>query len=203
MSASASTSAACRILLIRHAVARGNGRFHGHTDVPLAPAAREQLRMLVRKTSRYPVQAVYSSDLQRAHATATAVARRFGAEVVVRPGLREMHFGSWEGLSWRQVARRFPRLSRAWLRRFPHHPIRGAERFDAFKERVERELDALVAANMGACAAVVTHGDVARLILAGALGIPDRNLFRIALDPGAVSMIDFTREGALVHFVNG
>jgi len=203
MRASASTNAACRILLIRHAVARGNGRFHGHTDVPLAPAAREQLRILVRKISRYPVQAVYSSDLRRAHATATAVARRFGSEVVVRPELREIHFGSWEGLSWRQIARRFPRLSRVWLRRFPHHPIRGAERFDAFKKRVVREMDEIVAAHTGGCVAVVTHGGVARLILAGALGVPDRNLFRMALDPGALSVIDFSRKGVMVQCVNG
>ena len=93
MTFSASTDAPCRILLVRHAVAEGSGRFHGYTDVPLAAAARQQLRVLVRKISRYPVQAVYSSDLRRAHATARVVARTSGSEVVVRPGLREMHFG--------------------------------------------------------------------------------------------------------------
>ena len=194
---------ACRILLIRHAVAEGNGRFQGHTDVPLAPAADPQLRRLVRKLSRYPIQAIYSSDLQRAHATANAVARRFDAEIVVRPGLREIHFGRWEGLSWRQIARQFPRLSRMWLTRFPHHPIPGAERFDAFKKRVTRELDEIMTANTGSCVAIVTHAGVARLILAGALGVPDRNLFRMALDPGALSVIDFFQDGATVQLVNG
>ena len=129
---------------MRHAVAEGNGRFHGHTDVALAPEARQQLRALVRKVPTYPVRAVYSSDLQRAHVTAKAVARRFDREVVVRPSLREMHFGCWEGLSWRQIARRFPRLSRAWVTLFPHQPIPGAERFRAFKKRVTRPQTVLV-----------------------------------------------------------
>ncbi len=194
---------ACRILLIRHAVAQGNGRFQGHTDVPLAPAAGPQLRLVVRKISRYPIRAIYSSDLQRAHATAKAVARRFDTEVVVRPGLREIHFGYWEGLSWRQIARQFPRLSCMWLTRFPHHPIPDAERFDAFKKRVTCELDKIVTANTGSCVAIVTHAGVARLILAGALGVPDRNLFRMALDPGALSVIDFFQDGATVQLVNG
>jgi len=194
---------ACRILLIRHAVAEGNGRFQGHTDVPLAPGAGPQVQMLVRKISRYPIQAVYSSDLQRAHATANAVARRFDAEIVVRPGLREIHFGRWEGLSWRQVARRFPRLSPGWLAHFPHHSIPGAERLDAFKKRVTRELDEIVSANTGSCVAIVTHAGVVRLILAGALGVPDRNLFRMALNPGALSVIDFLQDGATVQLVNG
>jgi alpha-ribazole phosphatase len=198
-----SASGACRILLVRHAVAEGNGRFHGHTDVPLAPEARQQLRALVRKVSTYPVRAVYSSDLQRAHVTAKAVARRFDTEVVVRPGLREMHFGCWEGLSWRQIARRFPRLSRIWLTRFPHQPIPGAERFHAFKKRVAHELDEIVMANPGKCVAIVTHAGVARLIVARALGVPDRRMSSIAFDPSALSVIDVFQHGATVQVVNG
>jgi broad specificity phosphatase PhoE len=159
--------------------------------------------VLVRKVAPYPVHVVYSSDLQRAHATANAVARRFDAEIVVRPGLREIHFGRWEGLSWRQVARRFPRLSRGWLTHFPNQSIPDAERFDAFKKRVTRELDEIVSANTGSCVAIVTHAGVVRLILAGALGAPDRNLFRMALNPGALSVIDFFRDSAIVQLVNG
>jgi broad specificity phosphatase PhoE len=203
MTGPASRKTACRILLVRHAVAEGNGRFHGHTDVPLAPEARRQLRVLVRKISQYHVDVIYSSDLQRAHATAKAVARTFDTEVVIRSGLREMHFGCWEGLSWRQIARRFPRLSRAWLARFPHQSIPGAERFDAFKRRVARELDEIVTTNPGSCVAIVTHAGVARLMVARALGVPDRQLFRIALDPSTLSVIDVFQDGATVQLVNG
>lgn len=203
MTGRASRNAACRILLVRHAVAEGNGRFHGHTDVPLAPEARRQIRMLVRKVSPYPVHVVYSSDLERAHATAKAVARRFDIEVVLRSGLREMHFGCWEGVSWRQIARRFPRLSRAWLTRFPHQSIPGAEPFRAFKSRVRRELNEIVTANPERCVAIVTHAGVARLIVARALGVPDRQMSRIAMDPSALSVIDVFQDGATVQLVNG
>jgi len=193
----------CRILLVRHAVAEGHGRFHGHTDVPLAPEARQQLRVLVRKLSTYPIQGVYSSDLLRARATANAVARRFDVEIAVRSGLREMNFGCWEGLTWRQIARRFPRLSRAWVTHFPHQSIPGAERFATFKRRVAAEVDEIVMANRGKCVAVVTHAGVARLIVASALGVRDRQLFRIAVDPSALSVIDVFRAGATVRLVNG
>lgn len=202
MTGRASRNAPCRILLVRHAVAEGNGRFLGHTDVPLAPEARQQLRALVHKISTYPVRAVYSSDLQRAYVTAKAVARRFDKEVVVRSRLREMHFGCWEGLSWRQIARRFPRLSRAWVARFPHQPIPGAEGFHAFKKRVERELDEIVKANRGKCVAIVTHAGVARLIVARTLGVQDQHLFRIGLDPSALSVIDVFPDGANIRLVN-
>jgi alpha-ribazole phosphatase len=184
-------------------VAEGNGRFLGHTNVPLAPEARQQLRVLLRKLSPYSIQAVYSSDLVRAQVTAQAVARRFDREVVIRPGLREMSFGCWEGLSWRQIARRFPRLSRAWLTRFPGQPIPSAESFQVFKRRVTRELSEIVIANPERCVAIVTHAGVARLIVARALGVADRQMSRIAINPSALSVIDLYPNGATVHLVNG
>jgi broad specificity phosphatase PhoE len=94
-------------------------------------------------------------------------------------------------------------LSRAWVTRFPHESIPGAERFDTFKRRVARELNEIVTANPGSCVAIVTHAGVARLLVARALDVPDRQLFRIAVDPSALSVIDVFRGGATVQVVNG
>src|SRR5208283_740327 len=126
----------CRLLLVRHATAEGNGRFQGHRDVSLTSAGRRELRLLCEKCSRYPVRAVYSSDLRRARQTAEAVARKFGLEVDVRPELREMHFGQWEGLSWNQIARRFPKLAALWIERFPRQPLPGGEPLSQFRKRI-------------------------------------------------------------------
>jgi broad specificity phosphatase PhoE len=92
-----------------------------------------------------------------------------------------------------------------WLTRFPNYAIPGAERFGQFKKRVTRELREIVAGNIGRCVAIVTHAGVARVILASALGVPDRNLFRMALDPSGLSVIDFSRDSVMlmVEFVNG
>lgn len=198
----------CRVLLVRHAVARGHGRFHGHTDAPLAPAALPQLRALVEKLAPYAIDAIYASDLQRARATARAVARATGHDVIVRPALREMHFGQWEGLTWDEVVQQFPRLSKTWADRFPSHPIPGAEPLADFKRRLARELRTLVTANAGRCLLVVAHAGVARVVLAKALGLSDRHLFRLAQDPCGLNVIDYfppylsRQGGALVRTVN-
>src|SRR5579863_4281907 len=86
------TTTTCRLLLVRHATAEGNGRFQGHLDVSLTSAGRRELRLLCEKCSRYQVRAVYSSDLRRARQTATAIAGKFGLKVEIRPELREIHF---------------------------------------------------------------------------------------------------------------
>ena len=101
----------CRLLLVRHATAEGNGRFQGRLDVPLSSAGRRELRLLCEKCSRYPVRAVYSSDLRRARQTADAIARNLGLDVDIRPELREINFGQWEGSHGIKSPRAFP----SWL----------------------------------------------------------------------------------------
>ena len=162
-----------------------------------------ELRLLCEKCSRYPVRAVYSSDLRRARQTADAIARKFGLEVQVRPELREMHFGQWEGLSWNRIARRFPKLAALWIERFPHQTIPGSEPLSQFKKRIAAGIREIVAENRGQCALVVTHAGVIRFTLGKALGLPARNLFRLAQDSCAVNVIDFLEKGAVVRYING
>jgi alpha-ribazole phosphatase len=192
----------CRLLLVRHATAEGNGRFQGQRDVPLTRTGRRELDRLGEKCSHYPVSAVYSSDLRRARQTAEAVARRFGLEIEVRPELREMHFGQWEGLSWNQVVRRYPRLASLWIERFPRQTLPGAESLGRFQKRIATGIREIVAANRGQCALLVTHAGVIRFTLGRVLGLPARNVFRLAQDACALNVIDYLEGGALVRCIN-
>jgi broad specificity phosphatase PhoE len=193
----------CTLILMRHAAAEGAGRFQGQRDTPLSARGRRQLAELAPKLSKYRIQTVYSSDLSRARATAAAAGRKFGLKLETRPGLREMNFGCWQGLPWGRIAKRYPRLADLWVRRFPNQVIPGAEHFDDFRKRVEEELRDLVSANEGRCVLVVTHAGVIRVALASALGMPQRNLFRLGQDPCAINVIDHFQDGVLVRCVNG
>ena len=78
------------ILLARHGETDWNRerRIQGHTDRPLTDEGRTQASVLAEELDRDPPDAVYSSDLVRAHETARIVANRFGLDVVVLPELR-------------------------------------------------------------------------------------------------------------------
>src|SRR5262245_20482819 len=97
-------------LLARHGETDWNRehRVQGHTDVPLNAAGLGQARVLAERLADVSLEAIYASDLERARATAEAVARSQGLEVQVDPDLREKHFGSWEGLTDVEIAQRFP-----------------------------------------------------------------------------------------------
>ncbi len=193
----------CRLVWVRHASPEGDGLFLGQSDAPLSAAGRRQLPRLVERIAHYRAQAIYSSDLQRARATAAAISRRVEVQVKILPGLREIHLGRWQGLSWDEITKRFPQAARQWLKDFPRQRISGGEDFAEFKRRVQCELRKIVAAHPGGCAMAVAHAGVIRIALASALGVPDRYLFRLAQDCGGVNVIDYFRDGAILRCVNG
>jgi broad specificity phosphatase PhoE len=87
------------LLLARHGETDWNcdHRWQGHTGPPLNEKGRRQAAELAAQITN--VDAIYSSDTERAHETAVIVAERHGLQVEADPRLREVNFGLWEGLT--------------------------------------------------------------------------------------------------------
>jgi broad specificity phosphatase PhoE len=102
------------ILLARHGETDWNreGRWQGWADPPLNDTGRAQARALAEQLRGTPFDAVYTSDLGRAHETAEIVAAPHGVPVVADPGLREIDVGSWSGLTRAEIDERFPGADR-------------------------------------------------------------------------------------------
>jgi alpha-ribazole phosphatase len=153
-----------RVLFIRHAETEMAGRFCGHSDPELNAQGRMQLAALTQLLSAEPIDAVYSSDLRRASSTAQAIAAVREIPQVLRPTLREINFGQWEGLSWEQIGQMDPEYAREWVARYPHLPAPSGESFQAFETRVLEEVHRLIDGGPGPIV-VVTHGGVLRVVL--------------------------------------
>jgi alpha-ribazole phosphatase len=151
-----------RILFIRHAETEVAGRFCGHSDPDLNPQGRAQLLDLAQMLSAEKIDAVYSSDLRRARSTALAIAEARSIPLSLRPALREIDFGQWEGLSWEQIVHRDPAYAREWAAGYPRHPAPGGEDFHAFEARILEEVNHFL--DRGPIA-VVTHAGVLRVVL--------------------------------------
>ena len=88
------------LLLVRHGETdwHAEGRLQGHTDRPLSDYGRRQARRLAEELEGEELEAIYSSDLVRAHETAEIVGERLGLPISLEPDLREKDWGTWEGL---------------------------------------------------------------------------------------------------------
>jgi alpha-ribazole phosphatase len=153
-----------RVLFIRHAETEMAGRFCGHSDPELNTQGWMQVAALAQQLSAEPIDTVYSSDLRRARSTAEAIAAVRELPRVLRPALREIDFGQWEGLRWEQIEQLDPEYARRWVALYPHLPAPSGESFQAFEARVLEEVHHLLDDNPGPIA-VVTHGGVLRVVL--------------------------------------
>ena len=151
-----------RVLAIRHGETAWNrdARIQGQIDIPLNDAGLAQARSLAQALAEDALAAVYSSDLLRAHQTAEAVAAAQGLVVHADVGLRERHFGDFEGRTYHEIDADLPELAQRWRRRDPDFGPPGGEVLKAFFARSVSAIERIAASHRGQTIAVVCHGGV-------------------------------------------
>ncbi len=151
-----------RVIAIRHGETDWNlgRRIQGQLDTPLNATGRWQVDRLPAALADEDIGAVYASDLKRAVDTARAVARGCGKPVVTDAGLRERHFGSFEGLSYDEIRERWPEHSERWRQRDPEFGAPGGETLKQFYARSVDTAARLAARHPGETIALVSHGGV-------------------------------------------
>jgi alpha-ribazole phosphatase/probable phosphoglycerate mutase len=162
------------LLFIRHAQTDLAGTFCGHSDPPLNAAGQQQVCDLIVQLPGESFNAIYSSDLRRAVDTAEPLAQTFAAPLTKKRGLREIHFGDWEGLTWAEIEQRHPSQARLWSETFPALPAPGGESFADFESRVMAELASLLSLSEHQRIAVVTHAGVMRTVLRSLYGCSEQ-----------------------------
>jgi broad specificity phosphatase PhoE len=152
------------LYLIRHGQTDWNlaGKIQGHADIPLNATGKAQAQKVAQflKKKHVSLHALYSSDLQRAHQTAHAIATLFTLEIISAADLREGHYGKMEGLTkkeWHDLYGHFD-----WLT-LPEEI--GAEPRDKVIERVMNYLLLIAQKHKDQRIAVVTHGGAIRSLL--------------------------------------
>ena len=147
------------ILLTRHGETDWNRdrRVQGHVDELLNETGRTQAQLLAERLAGESLDAVYASDLKRAHETARIVAATHGLGVTPVPDLREKHFGTWEGLTDREILLRYPEARRGhWG---------DGETAEEMGGRVIAALRQIAEAYPAGRVLVVTHGGPLRAVL--------------------------------------
>lgn len=96
-----------RFLFLRHGQTDWNlqGRFQGHSDIPLNATGLAQARDAADRLKRLPIHRIVSSPLVRALKTAAIVAEHIGLPIHIDNQLRERTFGSFDGLVIADVKR--------------------------------------------------------------------------------------------------
>ena len=166
------------LIFVRHGEsnANGGGFFAGQLDIELSPRGFQQAEL----TSRYirehhPVDAVYSSDLQRAYRTALPIAKACKTEIIPMPQLREVFAGNWQGLCFGELQTRYADTYGIWLSDIGNaHPVNG-ESVAALSDRIWDIVREIADREENKTVVIVTHATPIRALLCRLKGYaPDR-----------------------------
>lgn len=185
-----------QIILVRHGqtewnVGAGGGeRFRGRVDLPLDDAGLAQAKAVAERLADQPVAAVYSSPLRRAMETAQPTAQQLGLPVQPLPGLMDIHYGDWQGLSHAEVAQAHPDLYRRWLEK-PHRvKFPRGESLRQVRLRGMAALKEVSDRDAGQTILLVAHQVVNKVLICAMLGLSNANFWRIRQDNACLNIFE-------------
>lgn len=188
-----------RILAIRHGETAWNvdTRLQGHLDIPLNETGLLQAKHLARALAdSEAMDAVYASDLSRALTTAQAIAEVTGQTVTTHVGLRERHFGAFQGRTYHEIETELPDHAWHWRKRTPDWtPPGGGESLVALRERVVATVNDIAARHAGQNIVLVAHGGVLDILYRAATRLELQAPRTWQLTNTAVNRLLWTPEG--------
>jgi alpha-ribazole phosphatase len=171
---------------IRHGQPVGGSRYRGNgVDDPLSDSGWQQMRDTTSHIDGW--QRVVSSPMRRCLAFADWLARERGLPITVEQDLREVGFGSWEGMVRRDLRTQRRMEYEAFYRDPVNNRPRGAEPLGAFGARVSDVFDRLLAAHPGEHVLVVAHAGVIRATLGHVTHSPAGNWYRTEVNNAAIT----------------
>ena len=193
-----------RLLLARHGETELNSseRYWGRTDVTLSAAGLRQAERLRDRLATEKLNAVYSSDLRRASLTADTIASRHKLEVIICPELREIDFGQLEGLTFDQIGRLYPDVTRLWMERSPELKYPSGESIYQLNNRVSDFMRRLEKHANEETILIVAHSGVLRTLACQLLGIEPQHRWQIRLDLASLTVIETYPQGAILTLLN-
>jgi probable phosphoglycerate mutase len=188
------------LLLARHGqtVWHAENRYAGVSDIGLTDTGRAQAEALGRWAAAHPVDAIWTSPLSRAVATAEPACRALGLVPRREPGLAECDFGVVEGRTLAEFEAEVPDRAAAFRADPVAHPFPGAEDPMAAAARGAGALRRIATAHPGGRVLVVAHNTLLRLVLCTLLSIPAGEYRRVfpRLRNAAISELRMNSDGS-------
>ncbi len=192
------------LYLVRHGETEMNvkGVYYGWTDCELTEKGIEQNVCLAQVLKNISFDAVLSSDLKRAVATAEIVSGKKAADIILDSRLRERNFGKWEGLHFTELERDCKEQWQKWSNDWRNIQIPEGESYDELYERVKECMIELMDRYKSGKVLIVSHHGCLRLIATILLKLEHEAFWSFMFEHGAYSMLQITGEHCVIRKIN-
>jgi probable phosphoglycerate mutase len=182
------------ILLARHGETPWNqeGRYQGHTDIPLSPVGEAQARALGARLAGVEIHRAVASPLARARRTAEHILGARAPMLTFDDGLKEISHGLWEGKLVSEIQQSHPELF-ALYKRAPAPTMPAGPEAESFQQVFDRAWPAFERATAGLgendTLLLVAHDGVNRAIICHVLGLPIERIWSFRQAPATLNVL--------------
>ncbi|MFH1199235.1 MAG: histidine phosphatase family protein [Candidatus Omnitrophota bacterium] len=154
-----------KLILIRHGQTQWNlkKKYCGFADIGLNATGKQQAKKLQKRLKNQVIDKIYVSDRKRAIQSAKILFKERKIKIV--PGLKEMNFGIFEGLTYKQIIKKYGKLYSKWLNKPYSITLPKGEGLKGLEKRVAKAIKKIVSLNKNKTMAIVCHGGVTSAFL--------------------------------------
>lgn len=189
------------LYMIRHGQtpASRENRFSGRIDPPLTEEGRQMAEHFARAYAGVKWTAIYSSPMVRTLETAEPLCRRAGLRPIVDDGLKEIHYGEWDGMLQDEVRQRWPEAWAYWAADVASRGAPGGETAFSVAARAMNVVEHIRNSHRDGNVLVVSHKATLRVVICALLGM-DVRMYRdrIAQPVAGVSLFEMKPTGPLM-----
>ena len=186
------------------------GAYYGALDAVLTDRGRQQAGAVGAALGAVAFDAVYVSDRRRAQETVRELLlenKSAPETFCTLPGLSEMNFGCFEGLTNGQVRERFPQLYARWCEDWLDTVLDGGESFRQFFRRVEETFEAIMKDAGDGCGCgknilICAHNGTLRVIFALMCGLGPEGVWHFNFDQDGYSLVDYECGNFTIRRIN-
>jgi len=180
------------LILVRHGETVWNVEkiYRGRADVDLDEVGIKQAELLGKYLSNWELEAIYSSPLKRALATANIIARYHKIGVYIADGLVDFDYGEWQSLPEQEVRRSYPALLDKWHNN-PHEVrMPGGESLADVRERAAGIVDDVLSKYEGSVV-LASHRVVNKVLICSLLGLDNSYFWNIKQDVSGITIFNY------------
>ena len=193
------------VALVRLCECDGNVQKRVSRHGSLTDLGRQQALATRHRLRDLEIRSVFAPDNSACRETAAILSD--GVPVELANEFKEPPYPKWAGLTLGQVQEEWPN---EWRRYWNPRPgdagrvvVPDGESLQVTFDRAKAGLDRLYAQHAGSTGiAIVTHGEVIRVLTVGLLGAPLEHLFHLRGRNGALSIFEFDAELATFECIN-
>lgn len=193
-----------RLILVRHGETAWNHgkRIQGGLSNPeLSEKGEEQARRVALALRLEKLEAIYSSPLKRAVATARAIAGHHSLEVEIAPDLSEVNAGLLEGLSIDELTQRHGDFYHEFQQGAGSLRMPGGESMEELQCRNWAVVENILQKHPQGVVALVGHAFSLTTVMCRVLNLDLCNFNRFRFSPCGITVLHFDRDKAfLIRF---